>query len=54
MLAYDRPAFVEDLAREVALTLKADERVLGFDLEVVNQESIHDHQAFARLAWRRP
>jgi GTP cyclohydrolase I len=54
MLAYDRPAFVEDLAREVALTLKADERVAGFDLEVINQESIHDHQAFARLAWRRP
>jgi GTP cyclohydrolase I len=54
MLAYDRPAFVEDLAREVALTLKADERVAGFDLEVVNQESIHDHQAFARLMWRRP
>jgi GTP cyclohydrolase IB len=54
MLAYDRPAFVEDLAREVALALKADERVAGFDLEVVNQESIHDHQAFARLAWRRP
>jgi GTP cyclohydrolase I len=53
MLAYDRPAFVEDLAREVALALKADERVAGFDLEVVNQESIHDHQAFARLAWRR-
>lgn len=54
MLAYDRPAFVEDLAREVALALKADKRVAGFDLEVVNQESIHDHQAFARLAWRRP
>jgi GTP cyclohydrolase FolE2 len=53
MLAYDRPAFVEDLAREIALTLKADERVACFDLEVVNQESIHDHQAFARLAWRR-
>jgi GTP cyclohydrolase IB len=54
MLAYDRPAFVEDLTRDVALALKADERVAGFDLEVVNQESIHDHQAFARLAWRRP
>jgi GTP cyclohydrolase IB len=53
MLAYDRPAFVEDLAREVALALKEDERVAGFDLEVVNQESIHDHQAFARLTWRR-
>jgi GTP cyclohydrolase FolE2 len=53
MLAYDRPAFVEDLAREVALALQADERVAGFDLEVVNQESIHDHQAFAKLVWRR-
>jgi GTP cyclohydrolase IB len=53
MLAYDRPAFVEDLAREVALALKADKRVAGFHLEVVNQESIHDHQAFAHLAWRR-
>jgi GTP cyclohydrolase I len=54
MLAYDRPAFVEDLAREVSLALQADERIAGFNLEVVNQESIHDHQAFARLRWRRP
>jgi GTP cyclohydrolase FolE2 len=54
MLAYDQPAFVEDLAREVALALQADERIAGFELEVVNQESIHDHQAFARLRWRRP
>lgn len=53
MLAYDRPAFVEDLARDVAVALKADVRIAGFELEVFNQESIHDHQAFARLAWRR-
>jgi GTP cyclohydrolase I len=53
MLAYEHPAFVEDVAREVALALQADERIAGFELHVVNQESIHDHQAFARLAWRR-
>jgi GTP cyclohydrolase I len=53
MLAYDRPAFVEDLAREVAIALQADERIMSFDLEVINQESIHDHQALARLRWRR-
>jgi GTP cyclohydrolase I len=53
MLAYEHPAFVEDVAREVALALQADERIAGFDLEVVNHESIHDHQAFAALAWRR-
>ena len=53
MLAYDKPAFVEDLARDVAVALKANERIASFDLEVVNQESIHDHQAFARLRWER-
>jgi GTP cyclohydrolase IB len=53
MLAYDRPAFVEDLARDVAVALKADERVLAFTVEAVNQESIHDHQAVARVSWRR-
>ncbi len=53
MLAYDRPAFVEDLARDVAVALRADERVQAFTVEAVNQESIHDHQAVARLSWRR-
>jgi GTP cyclohydrolase IB len=53
MLAYDRPAFVEDLARDVAVALRADERVLAFTIEAVNQESIHDHQAVARASWRR-
>jgi GTP cyclohydrolase IB len=54
MLAYDKPAFVEDLARDISLELKGDERIAGFELEVVNHESIHDHQAFARLRWERP
>jgi GTP cyclohydrolase I len=54
MLAYDKPAFVEDLARDIAVGLKGEERIDGFTLEVVNQESIHDHQAFARLTWGRP
>jgi GTP cyclohydrolase I len=53
MLAYDQPAFVEDLARESAVALKADARVAAFRLEVSNQESIHDHQAIARVTWRR-
>jgi GTP cyclohydrolase I len=53
MLAYDQPAFVEDLARESAVALQADPRVASFRLEVSNQESIHDHQAIARVTWRR-
>ncbi len=53
MLAYDRPAFVEDLARDVAVALQLDSRVLAFTVEAVNQESIHDHQAVARISWKR-
>lgn len=53
MQAYDNPAFVEDVTREVALALRADERVLSFEIETANEESIHDHRAVARLRWRR-
>lgn len=53
MAAYDNPRFVEDMAREVAVALRADPRVVEFQVEVENQESIHDHQAVARLAWRK-
>jgi GTP cyclohydrolase I len=54
MAAYDKPAFVEDLARDVAVALRADSRVVAFAIAVSNAESIHDHQAVARLRWRRP
>ncbi|MDQ3933695.1 MAG: GTP cyclohydrolase FolE2 [Actinomycetota bacterium] len=53
MLAYDNPAFVEDVARDVAVALTADERVRAFDVQVANEESIHDHRAIARVRWRR-
>jgi GTP cyclohydrolase I len=54
MQAYDNPVFVEDLARNVAAGLKADERVASFKVTVINQESIHNHNAFASIAWVRP
>ncbi|MDB4458532.1 GTP cyclohydrolase FolE2 [bacterium] len=54
MQAYDNPVFVEDLVRNVAVKLKADERVAWFSVEAVNQESIHNHNAFARVQWTRP
>jgi GTP cyclohydrolase I len=53
MLAYDQPAFVEDIAREVVLSLRADVRCAAWSVTVVNQESIHDHQAVARVRGRR-
>lgn len=47
MQAYDNPAFVEDIARNVSVKLKADERVASFEVVVTNFESIHAHNAFA-------
>lgn len=53
MQAYDNPRFVEDIAREVAVALQSDARIAWFRVHVVNKESIHNHDAFARLEWRR-
>jgi GTP cyclohydrolase IB len=53
MQAYDNPVFVEDMARNVAVKLQADQRVAWFRVNAVNQESIHNHNAFAELQWQR-
>ena len=47
MQAYDNPVFVEDVVRNVARYLQADERITWFEVRVVNQKSIHNHSAFA-------
>ncbi len=54
MQAFDKPAFVEDMVRSVALDLQADQRVSWFEVRAINQESIHNHDAFARITWTRP
>lgn len=51
MVAYDHPAFVEDMVRSVAERLRHDPRIVRFSVEAVNDESIHNHAAFAQLAW---
>ena len=53
MHAYDHPMFVEDMARGVAVALKEDARVEAFSVKALNLESIHDHDAFAEVSWRR-
>ena len=53
MTAFDNPVFVEDLVRNVAVRLRADDRVAWYCLEAVNMESIHNHAAFARTEWFR-
>ena len=49
MQAYDRPVFVEDMVRAAAGALGDDDRMVWFSVEAVNDESIHNHAAFARL-----
>lgn len=48
--AYDNPKFVEDLVRDLAAVLDADNRVRAYRIETENFESIHNHSAFAVIA----
>lgn len=54
MQAYDKPQFVEDIARDVAAALMDDQRIKWFKVNCRNEESIHNHDAFATIEWTRP
>jgi GTP cyclohydrolase I len=45
--AYENPVFVEDLVRNVALKLNLQEDITWYRVEAENQESIHNHNAYA-------
>jgi GTP cyclohydrolase I len=47
--AYDNPKFVEDMVRDVATHLNADERIGAYVVESENFESIHNHSAYALI-----
>lgn len=47
--AYDNPKFVEDMVRDVAARLNANERVVAYVVESENFESIHNHSAYALI-----
>ena len=51
MAGYDNPVFVEDMARAVAQALHRRPQVAAFRVRVVNDESIHNHAAYAQLPW---
>lgn len=53
MQAYDNPVFVEDMVRNVAVRLRGDARVAWFRVHARNEESIHNHSAFASTTWTR-
>ena len=45
--AFDRPVFVEDLVRNVALRCNAHSDITWYRVEAENMESIHNHSAYA-------
>jgi GTP cyclohydrolase IB len=45
--AYDNPKFVEDIVRDVAVRLNAEQRIRAYVAEAENFESIHNHSAYA-------
>lgn len=47
--AYDNPRFVEDIVRLVAQQLMADKKVVWFSVSAKSFESIHNHNAYARV-----
>ena len=48
---YENPKFVEDMVRDVATALIADGRIESFIVESENFESIHNHSAYAYIAY---
>ncbi|TDM00858.1 GTP cyclohydrolase FolE2 [Macrococcus carouselicus] len=51
--AYENPRFVEDLLRLIAADLVELPFIKGFEIECRNEESIHQHDAFARLKYSK-
>jgi len=49
--AYQRPRFVEDLVREVGTRLRRDRNFPRWEVEAESFESIHAHNASARLSY---
>ncbi len=47
--AYDNPKFVEDMVRDVAARMNADDRIDYYIVESENFESIHNHSAYALI-----
>lgn len=45
--AYNNPMFVEDIIRDLTIKLSSDKRIIHFEIESENSESIHNHNAYA-------
>ncbi len=49
---YANPKFVEDIVRDVAARVKADNNITWFSVSAENFESIHNHSAYAEITGR--
>jgi GTP cyclohydrolase I len=47
--AYENPKFVEDIVRDLAVTLESDRRIAWYEINSENFESIHSHNAYAQI-----
>jgi len=47
--AFENPKFVEDIVRDLAISLEGDERVKWYSINSENFESIHNHNAYAEI-----
>lgn len=46
--AYENAKFVEDILRDLVLSLRQQENISWFEVQCENYESIHNHSAYAR------
>jgi len=51
--AYRNPKFVEDIVRDLALTLNNDDRITWYHIRSENFESIHGHNAYAEITTQK-
>jgi GTP cyclohydrolase I len=47
--AFDNPKFVEDIIRDLAVAMNKEERITWYAIESENFESIHNHNAYAKI-----
>jgi GTP cyclohydrolase I len=47
--AFENPKFVEDIVRDLALSLEGDDRIAWYSINSENFESIHNHNAYAEI-----
>lgn len=47
--AFENPKFVEDIVRDLAVTLNEEKRIRWYQINSENFESIHNHNAYAQI-----